>query len=191
MPEIKHQFTGGKMDKDTDERLVKNGEYRDAMNIQVATSEGSDVATAQNILGNIRVGNVGFANATVVAALADEKVDTLYWFVTTPTVDYIVSYIRDATFAEFIFVDIDKDVLKFDENTIITGINIIDDMIFWTDARTEPKKINVNRCKQGTNPNGLAQTLLINADANISIGSQIKLEEKHITVIKRTPIIPK
>ena len=47
MPEIKHTFTGGKMDKDLDERLVKNGEYRDAMNIQVATSEGSDVATAQ------------------------------------------------------------------------------------------------------------------------------------------------
>jgi len=190
MPEIKHQFTGGKMDKDTDERLVKNGQYRDAMNIQVATSEGSDVATAQNILGNARVGNITFPNATVVAALADEKVDTLYWFVTTPTVDYIVSYVRNAAFAEFIFVDIDKDVLKFDENTIITGINIIDDMIFWTDARTEPKKINVNRCKQGTNPNGLAQTLLINGDANISIGSQIKLEEKHLTVIKRTPIKP-
>ena len=190
MPEIKHQVTGGKMDKDTDERLVKNGEYRDAMNIQVATSEGSDVATAQNILGNIRVGNVGFDNATVVAALADEKVDTLYWFVTTPTVDYIVSYVRDASFAEFIFVDIDKDVLKFNQYTIITGINIIDDMIFWTDARTEPKKINVNRCKQGTNPNGLAQTLLINEDATISIGSQIKLEEKHLTVIKRTPIKP-
>jgi len=190
MPEIKHQFTGGKMDKDTDERLVKNGQYRDAMNIQVATSEGSDVATAQNILGNARVGNITFPNATVVAALADEKVDTLYWFVTTPTVDYIVSYVRNAAFAEFIFVDIDKDVLKFDENTIITGINIIDDMIFWTDARTEPKKINVNRCRQGTNPNGLAQTLLINGDANISIGSQIKLEEKHLTVIKRTPIKP-
>ena len=55
MPEIKHTFTGGKMDKDLDERLVKNGEYRDAMNIQVATSEGSDVATAQNILGNTRI----------------------------------------------------------------------------------------------------------------------------------------
>ena len=28
MPEIKHQFTGGKMNKDLDERLVPNGEYR-------------------------------------------------------------------------------------------------------------------------------------------------------------------
>ena len=45
MPEIKHQFTGGKMNKDLDERLVPNGEYRDAMNIQVSTSEGSDVGT--------------------------------------------------------------------------------------------------------------------------------------------------
>jgi hypothetical protein len=56
MPEIKHQFTtGGKMNKDLDERLIPNGEYRDAMNIQVATSEGSDVGTAQNILGNIQL----------------------------------------------------------------------------------------------------------------------------------------
>ena len=56
MPEIKHQFTGGKMNKDLDERIVPNGEYRDAMNIQVSTSEGSDVGTAQNILGNEAVG---------------------------------------------------------------------------------------------------------------------------------------
>ena len=34
MPEIKHNFTGGKMQKDLDERLVPKGEYRDAMNIR-------------------------------------------------------------------------------------------------------------------------------------------------------------
>ena len=55
MPEIKHQFMGGKMNKDNDERLVPNGEYRDAMNIQVATSEDSDVGTAQNVLGNEQI----------------------------------------------------------------------------------------------------------------------------------------
>ena len=53
MPEIKHNFTKGKMNKDLDERLVPNGEYRDAMNIQVSTSEGSHVGTVQNILGTI------------------------------------------------------------------------------------------------------------------------------------------
>ena len=50
MPEIKHSYTGGKMNIDLDERLVPNGEYRHAENVQVSTSEGSDVGTIQNIL---------------------------------------------------------------------------------------------------------------------------------------------
>ena len=55
MPEIKHVFNQGKMNKDLDERLVENGQYRDAMNIQVSTSEGSDVGAVQNILGNLNL----------------------------------------------------------------------------------------------------------------------------------------
>ena len=47
MAEIKHNFAGGKMNKDVDERLVPNGEYRDAMNIQVSTSEGADVGAIE------------------------------------------------------------------------------------------------------------------------------------------------
>ena len=31
----------------------------------------------------------------------------------------------------------------------ITGINIIDGMIFWTDNHSEPKKINIERSKDG------------------------------------------
>ena len=55
MAELKRTFTGGKMDKDTDERIVQNGLYREALNISVATSEDSDVGAAQNILGNTKV----------------------------------------------------------------------------------------------------------------------------------------
>ena len=43
MPEIQHTFTAGKMNKDLDERLLPNGQYRDALNIQVASSDGDDV----------------------------------------------------------------------------------------------------------------------------------------------------
>ena len=43
------------MNKDLDERLVPNGEYRDALNIQVSTSEGSDVGSAQNLLSNAQL----------------------------------------------------------------------------------------------------------------------------------------
>ena len=94
MPEIKHNFTGGKMNKDLDERLVPDGEYRDAMNVQVSTSEGSDVGTIQNILPNnygctdkagAPIPNMGLISsipdATTVGSISDEKNDSLYWFI--------------------------------------------------------------------------------------------------------------
>jgi hypothetical protein len=84
MAEIKNQFTSGKMNKDLDERIIPTGEYRDAMNIQVSTSEGSDVGTIQNILGNSIVPGQGFIpeGAYCVGSIADEKNDKLYYFIT-------------------------------------------------------------------------------------------------------------
>ena len=52
MPEIKNAFIKGKMNKDLDERLIPNGEYRDALNIDVDYAESSDVGALKNILGN-------------------------------------------------------------------------------------------------------------------------------------------
>ena len=33
---LKNIFSAGKMNKDSDERLVQNGEFRDALNVKVA-----------------------------------------------------------------------------------------------------------------------------------------------------------
>ena len=52
MPEMKNSFQKGRMNKDLDERMVPSGEYRDALNVEVTTSEGSDVGTLQNIKSN-------------------------------------------------------------------------------------------------------------------------------------------
>ena len=191
MPEIKHQFTGGKMNKDLDERLVPNGEYRDAMNIQVATSESSEVGTAQNVLGNElkTIFHKGMEyslppGATTIGAISDEKNDTLYYLVWHHNADYIISY--DGTVHTMVFVDKSKEVLKFTNCTIITGINIIDDMLFWTDNVNEPRKINIPRCIAGTSwsaSNTPNQTELYNT----ATGELTEIKEEHITVIKKGP----
>ena len=49
MPELKRSFQSGRMNKDLDERLVPNGEYRDAINIEIATSESDDLGSAQTV----------------------------------------------------------------------------------------------------------------------------------------------
>ena len=43
MADIKNNFVKSKMNKDLDDRLLSNGEYRDAQNVNVSRSEGEDV----------------------------------------------------------------------------------------------------------------------------------------------------
>ena len=92
MPELNNNFIKGRMNKDLDERLVSNGEYRDALNIEVSTSEGSNVGTVQTIKGNTQSNTVNIGGGfTCVASVADEKNDALYWFVTSASYDIKVS----------------------------------------------------------------------------------------------------
>jgi len=285
MPELKHTFTGGRMEKDLDERIVPNGQYREALNIGVATSEDSDVGAAQNILGNIRVteairgrtidfvkqdvnteyvmhGGVRSYDNSHIAHIVDPQSDKLYRFInTTPKtddggqgvwMDRIIEYdtTKDLSIPWYekesaVMIDIYKvkshlkesmDVcvngnktiilldnnenlnqirwgmrvncsncggsshctswpmdmamtvehvdyqtgailldklwpgsgnnnyhppglciwftgdrnLNFSPDVPITGMNIIDGMLFWTDNHSEPKKIDIERCKFGS-----------------------------------------
>ncbi len=207
MPEIKNTFTSGKMNKDLDERLVPNGQYRDGINIQVSTSEGSDVGTVQNILGNLNVfsyvpfygpagpdqsiptdnGNQIDPTAKCIGAVADEKNNCFYWFVYSSTKSVILKYQAGGLGTiEFVFVDTTNEVLEF-SNNIITGINIIDDYLFWTDGQNEPKKINVNLCIEGTNQGGHYDTRLIIPKRAFDYNRAIMFKKENITVIKPNP----
>ena len=362
MPEIKHTFQGGKMNKDLDERLVPNGQYRDAMNIQVRTTDdpdgdGGESGAIQNIKGNKLIGesyiadwhNTGITSnpklPRCVASVTDEKNDKAYFFfasanhppnwstdnpsekmlyvdtiveqgLNNQTIPVVVDVYGIVTKISSVFSDLDEVnpgagdkvwTLKIDDptsfkpgmrlrfvddtgtdiidpNTLkikaidqsgdgnwhllihsihtqtifggslewgsdavwliaesdrvlnlsphrflvdpqdpttndvyrnyITGVNIIDGMIFWTDNYSEPKKINIARCKAGTNINGInndftrstklyikdtvsggyvdANTTDFELDHNGSMltnGSGIDsyLKEEHITVIKQAP----
>ena len=52
MAENKNSFIKSKMNKDLDDRLVPNNEYRDAKNIAVSRSEDQDVGALEAVLGN-------------------------------------------------------------------------------------------------------------------------------------------
>ena len=190
MPEIKNTFLKGRMNKDLDERLIPNGEYKDALNIEVSTSEGSEVGTVQTILGNTRVDSIvpaGIGESfRCVGSISDEKTNKLYWFVKSdPTsTQAIVEYDLENGAENLVFVDrkanTDQPVLRF-PNKIITGINIIDNLLFWTDGNSEPKKINIDRSKQGTSDISTHTKLIVDG---VDVGD---VEEENITVIKKKP----
>ena len=55
MANTSNNFLKGKMNKDLDARLLQNGEYRNAINAQVSKSEGANVGSLENVLGNTLV----------------------------------------------------------------------------------------------------------------------------------------
>ena len=95
----KHQrnFAAGIMNKSVDERLLPNGEYADAMNVRLGSTEDSEIGSVENAKGNVQLTNVafpiaGFAcsaelspNAVCLGSYADPANETIYWFVHDPT----------------------------------------------------------------------------------------------------------
>tara|TARA_R100001591_G_scaffold1056_1_gene2606 strand:+ start:1962 stop:8003 length:6042 start_codon:yes stop_codon:yes gene_type:complete len=317
MPEIKHTFTGGKMNKDLDDRLVPNGQYRNALNIQVRTTDAAstnsegDAGTVQNLKGNEQIGDfsAGDTHTVCVGSITDEKSDKAYFFFTkgegtieeytnqlasgsteykfidciaeqdvisnnlvpvvvdvhtifntfesvmgsSPTLpptsgiwnqltvqatvasnlrvgmsitlsnndnvlisNAIISSINPSTnvvtLTDYQNVDLSgnqensifkfsaEKVLHFNKSNIITGINIIDDFLFFTDGFHEPKKINIKRCKDGTSIFDVHTKLRLNDPINTNETSTLldlepvfttdDLKKEHITVIRKAPVLP-
>ena len=190
MPEIKNTFLKGKMNKDLDERLIPNGEYRDALNIKVSTSEDSEVGTIQTILGNERSDALVPNDHVCVGSVSDEKTNKLYWFTKTSSVDLILEYDQNTQSSQYVFVDTktntDDAVLKFPDR-LITGINIIDNLLFWTDGITEPKKINITNCIIGTIQDPLVALTSHTQLVVNGVNTLTDIKEENITVIKKKP----
>ena len=154
MAEIKNTFIKSKMNKDLDDRLVPPGEYRDALNIAISRSEGDDVGALETILGNELVRGESTYN-TCIGAYVDRSAKRVYYFVTNyidsssdglgnfaPISAYCAIEMYDAnTFEKTTLVK--GSFLNFSARSKIIGVNIIEDLLFWTDNRNQPRKINI------------------------------------------------
>ena len=293
MPEIKHTFLSGRMNKDLDERLIPNGEYIDALNIQISSSESSDVGAVENLPGNKLLSSIPTANnATVIGSYAYTLKDKVYWFLTSDTSDavyefdektgiskpiifdakasndgvlnsigirgnadgelilydfaegsinnllgttiptsikgqglvgnnivltidskeIIISIPKNTTILrnadnELTFKNIEYDysdfggidisfsyttsgVLNFSKDNLITGINIIDGLLFWTDNFNQPRRINIKDFSRGNIEEG--KDTKISFEKKQSDGSVVTetrpFIEDDISVIKKAPM---
>jgi len=294
------------MNKDLDERLVPNGQYRDALNIEVSTSESDDVGTVQSVKGNTLVsGDIVPTGSSIVGEIAEEKNNCIYYFVagpktdpssfsssdTQPTVskDLILKYdgsaitnvftdvysylavfdtgstdlsfdvatqtitvpntnaykknmvtnmyvnVFDTSGVEYVrnnriitvanavltlenkIDDLDtiaitnlvlhithkenKRPLNFDPAYPVTGINIVDDFLMWTDNNSEPKKISISRSIAGTltGDEGRRKPTKLYIDGEFDVNGDLygnsypitkgkRADESHTTVIRKSPI---
>ena len=197
MAKLQHTFLQGKMNKDLDERLVPNGQYRDASNVQVSTSEGSDVGSVENILGNILKNSKGGAtwdptfdltNPVCIGVVKDSQNEKIYWFLTSSAsnVDAIIEFDQTTGVVSPVLVDARSSaltrVLNFSSSHLITGVNILEGLLYWTDNLNEPRVINIATFKDGSEQGGpsLGVTTRVYGAARDFVASDI-------TVIIDTP----
>jgi hypothetical protein len=161
-------FLKSKMNKDLDARLVPNGEYRDAYNIQVSRSDGDGVGTVENILGNYPVFDfeaiTGVSNLYCIGHLEDDNSNTVFLFLTDnpdpnrPKLDYYPTGVGSNHFIFACNPNSNKPVclvkgafLNFSQKNPIYGVNLLEKLLFWTDNRNQPRKINIDLA----NPTGV------------------------------------
>ena len=170
MPEIKNTFIKSKMNKDLDSRLIPKGEYRNGVNISVSTSEGDSVGSLENIRGNTFLSDFGLTdkNLEIVGHYEDEVNDRIFIFITnyndtsyngeTQALGDVSSSsstkVRTGSRCYIAYYDLlngANDILvsgaflNFSKTHPICGVNLIEDLLFWTDNRNQPRKINVSK----------------------------------------------
>ena len=184
MAEAKNSFLKGKMNKDVDNRLLPNGEYRDALNISVGKSESQSVGSLQNILGNYQLrkqtptGSEVFesnTNLVCIGSFVDNENNRIYQFLT----DYqdpnpsdinlppagsqmkVTVYDPSNTGNPYLTL-LEGTYLNFSITNLITGVNLVENLLFWTDNRNQPRKINVDNAI--SNPFGSPTQYYTNVD---------------------------
>ncbi len=166
MAETKNTFIRSKMNKDLDARLVPNGEYRDATNIAISQAEGADVGTLRNILGNIQLTDFGLdssCNADIIGYLTDSNSQSVYLFISNfidtstngldlyPPSDAICEIWRRNLETNINTKLVEGQFLNFSILNPINDINLLEDLLFWTDNRNQPRRINVDLANPGNN----------------------------------------
>jgi hypothetical protein len=164
MANIKRNFVAGRMNKVVDERLVPDGEYIDAMNIRMGSTENSEVGVIENTKGNTPLTSLAYIDGTplspqakCIGAIEDSANETIYWFVhdgnfggTTGVLDMIVSFNTYSNVLTYHIISVNDgsdntSTLNFSQEYLITGVNIVEDLIFFTDDYNPPRVFNKKR----------------------------------------------
>jgi hypothetical protein len=165
MANTQRNFIKGVMNKSIDERLLPNGQYVDALNVRLGSTEDSDIGSVENSKGNTKLTELQYngdplsIDARCIGAYEDGGNETLYWFIhdsnftPSPTgkLDLIVSLNVQINILTYHVISIDdgggvNTTLNFNPQYLITGVNLVDEkLLFFTDDINPPRFINAKR----------------------------------------------
>lgn len=178
----KRIFTGG-INTDIDSRLLPQGDYRYALNLRVTSSKGDNVGTAEVVNGNTLVlgATVPTGRNKCIGAHRSEERDSIFYFVWNSGGDH--SIYEYSLVGETVVRVIGGSALNFQEFSLITGIDDVNGLLFWTDDFNQPRRINIDKfiahtASNGANIQGYGTGFITGSDLD---------KERYINAIKAQP----
>tara|TARA_B100000768_G_scaffold92412_1_gene86387 strand:- start:2820 stop:8312 length:5493 start_codon:yes stop_codon:yes gene_type:complete len=164
MANVQRNFVAGKMNKSLDERLLPNGQYIDAINVRLGSTEASEIGAVENSKGNESLTTLLYngvelsSDARCIGAFALGEQETMYWFVHDPSFtlgatgkcDMIVSFETKSEILTYHIISLDdgggvNTTLNFKKEELMLGVDFVGELLFFTDNFNPPRFINVNR----------------------------------------------
>ena len=184
MPEIKNSFLQGKLNKDLEARIVPNGQYTDALNVQISKSDSDGVGLLHNVKGNKIVADLSLDSShEIIGSIFDDKNNRIFWFITNGSSNnYIYVWSPDTSSSLNTSLRIvSGSFLNFSKSNIINGVNIIEDFLFWTDNLNPPRMINIERA--------IGNTSYYNSEIKISVAKYAPYKAPTILSAEHDPDI--
>jgi len=205
MANITRNFTAGRMNKLVDQRLVPNGEYVDALNVRMGSTEQSEMGVIENTKGNLPLTDIGYIDGTplsikarCIGAFEDGSKETVYWFVHDPNfsegatgkLDLIMSFNTLNNILTYHVISIDNGdgvdtTLNFNPKYLITAVNKIDDLLFFSDDYNPPRSINVTENYADPSPTNIDYYIAVPPTA---IAPHPEILSERLKVVKKPPV---
>ena len=153
----------GVMDRDTESRYVANENYRYLLNARNAINQEGSFGAIEDVLGNVFIPNGGLfpgpSRKKCIGAFEDVAGKSCIFFIYDNQGYHGIYryYGYDANFANgyiTIILNINDpslynqwnpNPLNFQENSLITGVNLVDDILCYTDNFNSPRLLYTNR----------------------------------------------
>ncbi len=182
-------FTGG-LSTDRDGAYLQPNQYLNALNIRVSSNEEGSEGALSNIKGNEKVTfTMPSGTNTCIGSYEDSEHSRVFYFIHNSSDDHmILCYFHKEGVIRKVLEQDDfegsEDGLAFTTSNLITGVAMNDDLLFFTDNATEPKRINVER---GLKKHDSSYTQL---KTYTNLSAYGDLRDTHITLIRQAPTLP-
>jgi hypothetical protein len=157
MPTFRKTFSQGRMNLDAENRLLQDGEFREAINAVIINNENSEEGSVRKSLSNKRLTNINFgANPISLGVFPYEARNRVYWIVLSDSGSFLMEYDYTTKTTVFVLQDtrpLISRVFNLKKDKPCTAFNIIPhedpnkELILLTEDNMQPLCINISRAK--------------------------------------------